>query len=111
MTAGPRIGRHGGRFELSVRGLRLSRPGRIGWALIGLVVASVLIDGARGFAPAFPGGDLLYHWGLTHDILRGEFPPGGPYQGLPAYYPPGFHLLLALISSIASLSVKNATRP
>ena len=109
MTAGPRIGRHGGRFDLSVRGLRLSRPGRIGWALIGLVVASVLIDGARGFAPAFPGGDLLYHWGLTHDILRGEFPPGGPYQGLPAYYPPGFHLLVALISSIASLSVENAT--
>ena len=109
MTAGPRIGRHGGRFDLSVRGHRLSRPGRIGWALIGLVVASILIDGARGFAPAFPRGDLLYHWGLTHDIMRGEFPPGGPYQGLPAYYPPGFHLLVALVSSIASLSVENAT--
>ena len=109
MTAGPRVGRHGGRFDLSVRGLRLSRPGRTGWALIGLVVASILIDGARGFAPAFPRGDLLYHWGLTHGILRGEFPPGGPYQGLPAYYPPGFHLLLALISSVASISVANAT--
>lgn len=109
MTAGPRIGRHGGRFHLSVRGLRLSRPGRIGWALIGLVVASLLIDGARGFAPAFPRGDLLYHWGLTHGILRGEFPPGGPYQGLPAYYPPGFHLILAMVSSIASISVANAT--
>jgi hypothetical protein len=109
VTAGPRVGRHGGRFDLSVRVLRLSRPGRIGWALIGLVVASVLIDGARGFAPAFPRGDLLYHWGLTHGILRGEFPPGGPYQGLPAYYPPGFHLLLALISSVPSISVANAT--
>jgi hypothetical protein len=109
VTAGPRIGRHGGRFDLSVRGLRLSRPGRIGWALIGLVVASIVIDGARGLAPAFPRGDLLYHWGLTHGILRGEFPPGGPYQGLPAYYPPGFHLLLAAISSTASLSVANAT--
>jgi len=73
------------------------------------VVASILIDGARGFSPAFPRGDLLYHWGLTHGILRGEFPPGGPYQGLPAYYPPGFHLLLALISSVASISVANAT--
>ncbi len=73
------------------------------------MVASILIDGARGFTPAFPRGDLLYHWGLTHGILRGEFPPGGPYQGLPAYYPPGFHLLLALISSVASISVANAT--
>jgi len=109
VTAGPRFGRHGGRFDPSVRGLRLSRPGRTGWALIGLVVASILIDGARGFAPAFPRGDLLYHWGLTHGILRGEFPPGGPYQGLPAYYPPGFHLLLALISSAASMSVATAT--
>ena len=109
MTAGPRIGRHGGRFDLSVRGLRLSRPSRVGWALIGLVVASLAIDGARGLVPAFPRGDLLYHWALTHDILRGEFPPGGPYQGLPAYYPPGFHLLLALISSVASISVATAT--
>jgi hypothetical protein len=109
VTAGPRVGRHGGRFDLSVRGLRLSRPGRTGWALIGLVVASIVIDGARGFAPAFPRGDLLYHWGLTHGILRGEFPPGGPYAGLPAYYPPGFHLLLALITSVASISVADAT--
>jgi hypothetical protein len=73
------------------------------------VVASILIDGARGFVPAFPRGDLLYHWGLTHGILRGEFPPGGPYQGLPAYYPPGFHLVLATFSSIASISVASAT--
>jgi hypothetical protein len=68
-----------------------------------------VIDGARGFAPAFPGGDLLYHWGLTHGILRGELPPGGPYEGLPAYYPPGFPLLLAAVSGFASISVPNAT--
>jgi hypothetical protein len=109
VTAGSRIGRHGGRFNLSVRGSRLPRPNRIGWALLGLVVASVMVDGARGFAPAFPGGDLLYHWALTHAILRGEFPPGGPYEGLPAYYPPGFHMVLAAISAIASVTVENAT--
>ena len=109
MTSGPRVGRLGGRFDLSVRGSRLPQPGRIGWALLGLVVATVLIEGARGLAPAFPSGDLLYHWGLTHGILRGEFPPGGPYEGLPAYYPPGFHLLLAAASAITSISVPDAT--
>lgn len=59
--------------------------------------------------PAFPRGDLLYHWGLIHGILLGELPPGGPYQGLPAYYPPGFHLLIAAISNVASMTVETAT--
>jgi hypothetical protein len=109
VTAGPRDSRHGGRFDPSVRASRLPRPGRIGWALLGLIVASFLIDGARGLGPAFPRGDLLYHWGLTHGILRGELPPGGPYEGLPAYYPPGFHLILAAMSILGSLSVPDAT--
>ena len=109
MTAGSRVGRLGGRFDRSVRGSRLRQPGRVGWALIGLVVAGVLIDGARGLAPAFPGGDLLYHWGLTHGLLRGELPPGGPYEGLPAYYPPGFHAVIAVFSAITAVSVESAT--
>ena len=94
---------------MSVRGFRVSRPTRIGWALIALVIASVVIAGWRGLLPAFPRGDLLYHWGLTHGILRGEIPPGGPYQGLPAYYPPGFHLLLAAATAITSLSLPTVT--
>ncbi|HLO36589.1 MAG TPA: hypothetical protein VK194_10920, partial [Candidatus Deferrimicrobium sp.] len=73
------------------------------------MLATLVIDGLRGFAPAFPGGDLLYHWGLAHGILFGEIPPGGPYQGLPAYYPPGFHLLIAGISAAASIPVETAT--
>ena len=109
MTAGPHVRRHRGRFDLSVRGSRLPRPGRIGWALLGLVVAGVAIDGVRGLLPAFPRGDLLYHWGLAHGILLGELPPGGPYQGLPAYYPPGFHLLIAALSAVASTTVETAT--
>jgi hypothetical protein len=108
VTAGPHVRRRG-RFELSVRRSRLPRPGRIGWALAGLVVAAVVIDGVRGLLPAFPRGDLLYHWGLAHGILLGELPPGGPYQGLPAYYPPGFHLLIAAFSTIASTTVEAAT--
>ena len=59
--------------------------------------------------PFFIGGDLLYHWGLTHTILLGTFPPEGPYIGLPAYYPPGFHLILAGLASIPGLDVPSAT--
>ena len=70
---------------------------------------AVVVDGARSLAPAFPRGDLLYHWGLTHGILRGELPPDGPYAGLPAYYPPGFHLLLAGASALTSRSVPDVT--
>ena len=109
MTAGADVARHGGGFHPSVRGSRLPRPGRIGWALLGVVVAAIAVDGIRGLLPAFPRGDLLYHWGLTHAILRGELPPGGPYQGLPAYYPPGFHLLLAAVSTVAGMGVDTAT--
>jgi hypothetical protein len=76
---------------------------------VGLVIVAVAIDGVRGLLPAFPRGDLLYHWGLTHGILLGEFPPGGPYQGLPAYYPPGFHLIIAALSAAASTTVQTAT--
>jgi hypothetical protein len=109
VTAGPHVRRHRGRFDRSVRGSRLPRPGRIGWALVGLVLVAVAVDGVRGLLPAFPRGDLLYHWGLAHGILLGEIPPGGPYQGLPAYYPPGFHLLIAALSAVASTTVETAT--
>jgi hypothetical protein len=108
VTAGTRLGPYGSGSVLSVR-QRLGAPGRIGWALLGLVVAAVAIHGFRGFLPTYPGGDLLYHWGLTHGLLRGEFPPGGPYEGLPAYYPPGFHIALALIATILGITVEMAT--
>jgi hypothetical protein len=85
------------------------RPGPIGLALLGLVLATIVIDGGRGFLPAYPSGDLLYHWGLTHGILRGELPPGGPYQGLPAYYPPGFHLILAIATWLTTIPVPTVT--
>ncbi|HET7677771.1 MAG TPA: hypothetical protein VFK38_07940 [Candidatus Limnocylindrales bacterium] len=62
---------------------------------MGLIVLAIAVHGVRALFPVTPRGDLLYHAGLAHAILRGEFPPGGPYEGLPAYYPPGFHVLLA----------------
>jgi hypothetical protein len=108
VTAGTRLGRHGSGSVLSVR-QRLRIPDQIGWALLGLVVVAVAVHGFRAVLPVYPRGDLLYHWGLTHAILRGEFPPGGPYEGLPAYYPPGFHLALTLVSRILAVTVEQAT--
>ena len=109
MTAGSLDVRPGQRSGSSVRGRRLRSPTAIGVGLLILVIAAVVVDGARGFLPAFPRGDLLYHWALTHAIMRGELPPGGPYAGLPAYYPPGFHVLLAVVSAVTGISVPQVT--
>jgi hypothetical protein len=84
----------------------LSRTER--WLVV-VLLSGMAVHGARMLAPFFARGDLLYHWGLTQTILLGSFPPEGPYAGLPAYYPPGFHLLLAGISSVSGLDVPAAT--
>ena len=83
----------------------------IAWALLGLVVAAELVHGFRTVAgPAWFGGDLLYHQGLIHQIVRGEGVPGGPYPGLPTYYPPGFHYLIAGVMGTTGLSAIDANR-
>jgi hypothetical protein len=64
-------------------------------AMVLLLLATEIVHGIRIMGPAWQGGDLLYHSALAHAVLRGELPPGGPYAGLPAYYPPGFHVMLA----------------
>ncbi len=63
-------------------------------ALAGLVAASLAVFGFRLLAPAYPGGDLLYHGALALGLVREGLPMEGAYAGLPAYYPPGFHALL-----------------
>ncbi len=67
------------------------------------------VHGARALAPFYARGDLLYHWGLTNTILLGTFPAQGPYAGLPAYYPPGFHLLLAGLTRLLGTDAPTAT--
>jgi hypothetical protein len=64
--------------------------------LVGIILASAIVHGFRLLGPAFTGGDLLYHGALALSIVRDGLPLQGAYAGLPAYYPPGFHLALAL---------------
>ena len=108
MTADRAIGRRDEGMVRSVRQRLIAIP-RARWALLGILVVVVVIHGWRALFPFYIRGDLLYHWGLTHTILLGSFPPEGPYTGLPAYYPPGFHLLLAGLSQLPGLDVPSAT--
>jgi hypothetical protein len=107
VTSDPAVGRDVRQADRSVRQHPTEpRTGR--WLALILVVAAVL-HGARALAPFYIRGDLLYHWGLTNTLLLGSFPPDGPYLGLPAYYPPGFHILLAAVSGVFGITPPLAT--
>lgn len=108
MTTDEAIGRRDVGSSGSVR-QRLAAISPARWTLLGILALTVVIHGWRALLPFYVRGDLLYHWGLTHTILLGTFPPEGPYLGLPAYYPPGFHLVLAALSSLPGLDVASAT--
>jgi hypothetical protein len=73
-----------------------------------LLVAIEIVHGLRVLGPAWQGGDLLYHAALAHAVMHGEIPPGGAYAGLPAYYPPGFHVMLAAVMSGLGLDAVRA---
>jgi hypothetical protein len=77
--------------------------------LVGLVALATIVHGARAAFPFYVRGDLLYHWAVARAIIHGQFPPGGAYEGLPAYYPPGFHALLAVSSIVSGLDVTTVT--
>ena len=77
-------------------------------ALAVLLVVIEVVAGFRTFGNPWQGGDLLYHSALANAVLRGEFPPGGPYAGLPAYYPPGFHVMLAAAMGVLGLGANSA---
>ena len=108
MTSDLAIGRRVGGSVRSVRQRVAAIPRVERWLGI-LLLGAVAIHGARALAPFYVRGDLLYHWGLTNTILLGTFPAEGPYAGLPAYYPPGFHLLLAGIAGLLRTDAPTAT--
>ena len=76
--------------------------------LLAVLVITEVVHGFRVVGTPWFGGDLLYHQALAHEILRGELRPGGPYPGLPTYYPPGFHLLLAATMAVSGLDAVRA---
>jgi hypothetical protein len=108
VTTGDAIGRRDEESLGSVR-QRLATLPRERWALVGILGLVLVVHGWRATLPFFIGGDLLYHWGLTHTILLGSIPAEGPYAGLPAYYPPGFHLILAALAALPGLDLPAAT--
>ncbi|HTC86092.1 MAG TPA: hypothetical protein VK656_05285 [Candidatus Acidoferrum sp.] len=79
-------------------------------ALVALLVLIQIVAGFRALGYPWQGGDLLYHSALANAVLRGEIPPGGPYAGLPAYYPPGFHVMLAATMGVLGLSAASANQ-
>ena len=91
VTADEAIGRRDEESLGSVR-QRLATLPRERWILLGILGLVVVVHGWRAVRPFFIGGDLLYHWGLTHTILLGHVPAGGPVHRpaglLPAGLPP-----------------------
>ena len=108
MTTDKAIGRREYGLVGSVR-QRLTAIPRHRAALLGILALVVVVHGWRALLPFHIRGDLLYHWGLTNTILLGSFPPEGPYAGLPAYYPPGFHILLSALRVLPGLDLSSAT--
>lgn len=108
MTTGEAIDRRRVGSSGSVR-QRLTTIVQAHWPLLAVLGLTVAVHGWRALLPFHVRGDLLYHWGLTHTLVLGSFPAEGPYLGLPAYYPPGFHLLLAGLASLPGLDVPGAT--
>ena len=107
MTAGRRD--HAGLARSSLRHQGLSRR-TTALSLVLLVAVGFVALVAPLVTQRWFGGDLLYHSGLTSAILRGEFLPGGPYEGLPAYYPPGFHVMVAGVMQALGTSFDWAVR-
>jgi hypothetical protein len=78
------------------------------WLLLPLILLAEVLYGNRALSSGFLRGDLLYHSALASELLRGTYPLEGPYLGLPAYYPPGFHLLLAGTMRLTGLNALGA---
>jgi hypothetical protein len=55
-------------------------------------------------------GDTIYHRAVMAEIQAGEWLPGGPYAGLPAFYSPLFHYMTAAIGSLARIELTEAIR-
>lgn len=55
-------------------------------------------------------GDTIYHRAVMAEVQAGEWLPGGPYAGLPAFYSPLFHYMAAAIGAVANIELTQAIR-
>lgn len=81
-------------------------------ALLGaLALAALLIQGGVFVHKTWLWtGDTIYHRAVMAGVQAGEILPGGPYDGLPAFYSPLFHYMAAAISSLAQIELTEAIR-
>src|SRR4051812_16979982 len=99
LAADPRTGA----FVLSTR--------RTVLLLAGLALAALLIQGGLFTQKTWLWtGDTIYHRAVMAEIQAGEWLPGGPYAGLPAFYSPLFHYMAAAIGSLAHIELTEAIR-
>jgi hypothetical protein len=55
-------------------------------------------------------GDTIYHRAVMAEIRAGEWLPGGPYAGLPAFYSPLFHYMSVAAAGLLSVDLTEGIR-
>ena len=84
------------------------------WTLIllgGIALAALFIQGGVFVHKTWLWtGDTIYHRAVMAEVQAGEWLPGGPYAGLPAFYSPLFHYMAAAIGSLARIELTEAIR-
>src|SRR5215207_7161834 len=109
------------RSALSSAAAAAERGVPTGWAHLSARSAALLLGGIALAALLIQGGvfvqkswlwtgDTIYHRAVMAEIQAGEILPGGPYDGLPAFYSPLFHYLAASIGTLAHIELTEAIR-
>lgn len=91
----------------SIKTVKSKMRARKSLVLLGfLLITSLFVHGGilKG-KYLYLGGDVAWHSGVTREILDGQFPPNGPYRGMPNAYPWVYHLTLALMSYVFGIDV------
>lgn len=84
----------------------LARTGVLALCLASLVIQGGIFQQKTWFWT----GDTIYHHALMAEIQAGELLPGGPYPGMPAFYSPLFHWIVAAVGLIAGMELTDAIR-
>ena len=80
-------------------------PGFLTLAVLGFLAAVVMSD--LGTIHDWYGGEALPQRALAEELIKGDFPPGGPYAGMPTHLPP---LYATIIGGVSRLTGTNPFR-